>query len=53
MIVRQNYRFSPCSQGGVGGARPPGRRAARTGELTPAAAPSLIAVIGGASPEEP
>ena len=53
MIVPRNYRFPSCCQGGAAEARPPGRRGARTGELTPAAAPSLIAVIGADMPEEP
>jgi hypothetical protein len=53
MIVLKNFKFSPWSQGGAGRARPPGRRAARTGELTPAAAASLIAGIGTDSPQEP
>jgi hypothetical protein len=53
MIVLKNYRFSPWSQGGAGKARPPGRRAARKRELTPAGVRSLIAASGADMPEEP
>ena len=53
MIVLWNYRFPPCAQGGARKARPPARRAGRKGELTPAAAPSLIAAAGADAPEEP